>query len=149
MANCFVRSSIFIGTGLLKAYSETIRMRNEPSMDWEFSSKTENWKLSNLKSNSCSRGAVYMFMWLCLAKPVTLPSHDRQLSWSQHWHCKRSEPWGWSDKCISIDHVLQGSVFYSTGHIPDGSLQNIHWCQTLPACEEKVGRWRVISEHLC
>lgn len=36
-------------------------------------------KVSNFKSNSCSRGAVYMFMWLCLSKWVTLSSHDRQL----------------------------------------------------------------------
>lgn len=40
-------------------------------------------KVSNFKSNSCSRGAVYMFMWLCLSKWVTLSSHDRQLSLSQ------------------------------------------------------------------
>lgn len=54
---------------------------------------------------------VFFFkcLWLCLAKRVMFSSHDSQLSCSQHWHCRRSEPWGWSNKGISVNHKFCSS----------------------------------------
>lgn len=48
--------------------------------------------------------------YVCPANWVMLSSHDRQLSWSQHWHCTRSGPCGCSDKCISLNHMLSKSL---------------------------------------
>lgn len=71
-------------------------------------------------------------LWICLAKRVMLSSHDRQLSWSQHWHCRRSKPWGWSVKGISINHTRPAHLCPRfIGHMPNSLVQNIHWCWTL------------------
>lgn len=77
-----------------------------------------------------------MFMWLCLAKRVTLSSHDRQFNWSQAaltLQKRGSEPWGWSDKCTNIYHMVEASLslYWLATHQADGSAYPL---MSGPAC---------------
>lgn len=87
----------------------------------------------------------FRHMFVTLSCWVMLSLHDRQLNWLLCKCSSGSEPWGCSDKCISINHMFSTSlspfppVSHSYSMLPHANaLLSMTFCaQALPKIPER------------